>query len=124
MVGGTDRSPSSPLGGDSYPSANDLNIQMDGEGHKLAPLASLWKMIAPPWYVYRLGRLGVLAACIAIATCYIPPSISPAIRGRGAGVVGYRCYLHQGRWYRLDLLGVRCPQASLSIVFHMKTIIA
>ena len=58
MVGSTDRSPSSALGGDSYPSANDLNIQMDGEGHQLAPLASLWEVIAPLWYVYRQGKLG------------------------------------------------------------------
>ena len=93
MVGGTDRSPSSPLGGDSYPSANDLNIQMDGEGHQLPPQASLWEVIAPPWYVYRLDRLGVLAACIASAVCCITPTASPAIRGRGAEETGLRVSL-------------------------------
>ena len=93
MEGAPTSSPSPPLGGDSYPSANDLNIQMDGEWHQLAPLASLWEVIAPPWYVFRLGRLGVLAACIASAVCCITPTASLAIRSRGAEETGLRVSL-------------------------------
>ena len=48
----------------------------------------------------------------SISRC-VPPTASSAIRGRGAGEDGSLKDLPQGRCYWLDLLGARCPQASL-----------
>ena len=72
--------------------------------------------------IFRV-RSHVLATCLTGAACCVTPTASPAIRGRGAGKLGLT-NLSQCRCYGLHLFRGCYPQTSLSVVIHMKTIIA